>query len=144
LREGQGVVLQAGERHQLAHPVRVEGELRGVVALELEARGEGGARAAMRELQWGAGWLEVLLRRFADPVVAARERLGMVLHLVAGFVEGHAYRDAATALVTELASRLGCDRVVLASLERGELYIDAVSHATQFDRQANLLGATRR
>ena len=51
LREGQGVVLQAGERHQLAHPVRVEGELRGVVALELEARGEGGARAAMRELQ---------------------------------------------------------------------------------------------
>jgi RND family efflux transporter MFP subunit len=53
-----------------------------------------------------------------------------------------AVRDAATALATELASQLGCDRVVLASLERGRLHIEGVSHASQFDRRANLLVAT--
>ena len=142
LRDGRGLVEARRPHYHLAYPVRVDGRVRGAIGLEVAWRDELELQAAMRQLQWGAGWLEVLLRRFADPVVAARERLGMVLHLVAGFVEGQAYRDAATALVTELASRLGCDRVVLASLERGALYIDAVSHATQFDRHANLLGAT--
>ena len=55
----------AGVRCQLASPVQLEGELRGVVGLELEPRPEAQVRAAMRELQWGAGWLEVLLRRHA-------------------------------------------------------------------------------
>jgi len=116
--------------------------VRGVVGLEVAWRDEIELQAAMRQLQWGAGWLEVLLRRAADPMEAARLRLNMILQLIAAFLEQGEYRDAATALVTELASRLGCDRVVLASLERGAVYIEAVSHAAQFDRQANLLGAT--
>ena len=99
-------------------------------------------QAGMRQLQWGAGWLEVLLRRYADPMEAARLRVKIMLQLVAAFLEQGEYRDAATALVTEIASRLGCDRVVLAALERGALHIEAVSHAAQFDRHANLLGAT--
>ena len=116
--------------------------MRGVVALELSGRDEVELQAGMRQLQWGAGWLEVLLRRYADPMEAARLRVKIMLQLVAAFLEQGEYRDAATALVTEIASRLGCDRVVLAALERGALHIEAVSHAAQFDRHANLLGAT--
>lgn len=142
LREGRGLVEPHGPDYQIAYPVRVEGKVRGAVGLELAWRDETQLQAAMRQLQWGAGWLEVLLRRSADPLEAARLRLNMVLQLTAAFLEQHEYRDAATALVTELASKLGCDRVVLASLERGTVFIDAVSHAAQFDRQANLLGAT--
>ncbi|HXI36075.1 MAG TPA: HlyD family efflux transporter periplasmic adaptor subunit [Burkholderiales bacterium] len=141
LREGQGVVLQAGERHQLAHPVRVEGELRGVVALELEARGEGGARAAMRELQWGAGWLEVLLRRHADPHEHARLKLKLALDLVAVLLEHEGLTDGGAAFVTELASRLGCDRVTLGVLENGRVRLRAVSHSGQFDARANVVRA---
>src|SRR6185503_3667976 len=40
------------------------------------------------------------------------------------------------------ASQLGCDRVTLASLERGRLRVEAVSHAAQFDARSNLLTAT--
>src|SRR5207237_492431 len=94
------------------------------------------------ELQWGAAWLEVLLRRAADPLEAARLRLNTMLQLLAVFLEHERFRDAAAALVTELASRLGCDRVVLASLERGVVHIEAVSNTAQFDRHANLLVAT--
>lgn len=152
LREGRGLleprasgpasVLPHRPDYQMAYPVRIDGKVRGVVGVELSWRDEAGLQAAMRQLQWGAGWLEVLLRRYADPMEAARLRVKIILQLIAAFLEQGDYRDAASALVTEIASRLGCDRVVLASVERGAVCIEAVSHAAQFDRQANLLGAT--
>src|SRR5687768_2736338 len=82
LKERQGVVLRLDEaanadgiRCQLAYPVQLDGELRGVVGLQLEPRAEAQVRSAMRELQWGSGWLEALLRRHAQPQDAARLRL---------------------------------------------------------------------
>jgi len=142
LREGRGLVEPRRTAYHMAYPVRVDGKVRGVVGLEIAWRDEAELQAAMRELQWGAGWLEVLLRRAADPLEAARLRLNTMLQLLAVFLEHERFRDAAAALVTELASRLGCDRVVLASLERGAVHIEAVSNTAQFDRHANLLVAT--
>jgi len=152
LREGRGLLEARASGHgsvvphrpdfQMAYPVRIDGRVGGVVGLEVAWRDESGLQAAMRQLQWGAGWLEVVLRRYADPMDAARLRVKTILDLITAFLERGEYRDAASALVTEIASRLGCDRVVLASVERGAMYIDAVSHAAQFDRHANLLGAT--
>ncbi len=139
---GDGSVMPHRPDYQMAYPVRIDGKVRGVVGLEVTWRDEAGLQGAMRQLQWGAAWLEVLLRRYADPLEAARLRVKIILQLMAAFLEQGEYRDAAAALVTELASRLGCDRVVLASVERGALHIEAVSNAAQFDRHANLLGAT--
>jgi len=150
LQEGRGIVeasaaaALAGQRpgYQLAYPVRVEGRVRGVVALDISSRDELQLQAAMRQLQWGAGWLEVLLRRRADPMEAARLRTKLMLQLIATFLEPREFKDAAMALVTDIASQLGCDRVVLGSLQKGEIRLEAVSHAAQFDRHANLLNAT--
>ena len=142
LREGRGLVEPRRGSYHMAYPVRVDDKVRGVIGLEIAWREESELQAAMRELQWGAAWLEVLLRRAADPLEAARLRLKTLLELVAVFLEQPGFRDAATALVTELAARLGCDRVVLGSLERGGVHIEAVSNTAQFDRHANLLGAT--
>jgi multidrug efflux pump subunit AcrA (membrane-fusion protein) len=142
LKEQQGVVLRLPEdRCQLAHPLELDGELRGVVGLELEPRGEAQVRAAMRELQWGSGWLEVLLRRHADPQEAVRTRLKLALDLVGAMLEHESLRDGGAALVTELATRLRCDRATLGVLERGRVRIRAVSHSGQYDSRANLLQA---
>src|SRR6186997_3395274 len=70
LRDGRGLVEARHPHYHLAYPVRVDGRVRGAVGLEVAWRDELELQAAMRQLQWGAGWLEVLLRRFADPVVA--------------------------------------------------------------------------
>jgi multidrug resistance efflux pump len=141
LKEQQAVVLRLAEdRCQLAHPVEIDGELRGVVGLEIEPRGDAQVRAAMRDLQWGSGWLEVLLRRHADPQQAARLRLKLALDLVAALLEHEALDDGGASLVTELATRLGCDRVTLGVLDGARARIRAVSHAGQFDKRANLLG----
>jgi len=147
LKERQGVVLRLGAaaanddavRCQLASPVQLDGELRGVVGLELDARPEPQVRLAMRELQWGSGWLEVLLRRHAAPQDVARLRLKLALDLVSALLEHEGLTDGGAAFVTELATRTGCDRVTLGVLERGRVRVRAVSHSGQFDKRANLL-----
>ena len=155
LREGRGLVqpregasgaavsdgLPDRPDYQIAYPVRVDGRLRGVVGLELGWRDAPQLQQAMRQLQWGSGWLEVLLRRHADPAEAARSRTKLILQLVAIFLERPLLKDALTDLATEAATRLGCDRVLLGLSHGGALRIEAVSHTVQFDRHANLLAA---
>ena len=146
LKEQQGVVLRleaandAGVRTQLAHPVQLDGTLRGVVGVELEPRPDAQVRSAMRELQWGSGWLEVLLRRHADPQDAARLRLKLALDLVAALLEHETLAEGGAALVTELATRLACDRVTLGVMRGARVEMRAVSHSGQFDKRANLVG----
>lgn len=152
LRDGRGVVQprQGGEPsavpahpdYQLAYPIRLDGQLRGVVGLDIAWREEGRLQAAMRQLQWGSGWLEVLLRRHADPGEAAQLRVKLILQLVSAFLERPGFRESAAAVATEIATQLGCDRVVLGLYAGKELKIEAVSHTVQFDRHANLLNAT--
>jgi RND family efflux transporter MFP subunit len=151
LREGRGVVQprEAGSSalphqpdYQLAYPIRIDGKVRGVVGVEIQWRQEAQLQSAMRQLQWGSGWLEVLLRRHADPMEAARLRLKLILQFVSAFLDRKDFKEASTALVTEVASQLGCDRVSLGVKRRKGVRIEAVSHTVQFDRHANLMRAT--
>jgi len=152
LREGRGIVqaeaapqgttLAHRPGYHIAYPVRVDGAVRGVVGLAAGWREERELQAAMRQLQWGAGWLEVLLRRVADPMEAARARVRLLLQFLSSLLEREAFEDAAAALVTEISTQLGCDRVSLGVGEGARLRLAAVSHTVQFDRRANLLNAT--
>jgi len=137
LKEGQAVVLG----QQLGLPIRLNGEALGVVGLDLEARPEPQMRAAMRELQWGSAWLEILLRRHADPQEGARQRLKLALDLVAALLEHEGLAGGGAALATELATRLGCDRVALGVLQAGRIKVRALSHSGQFSGRANLVRA---
>ena len=150
IKDGRGVVkpLQipegsdaSGPRYQLAYPVRVDGEIRGVVGMDIEWRAESQLQAAMRDLQWGSGWLEVFLRRHADPKEGARLQTKLALDLASSLLEHPGLKEGAAAFVTELASRLGCDRVVLGILKGRQVKVCAVSHSAQFDQRANLLRA---
>ena len=151
LREGRGVVqprapaavspLPDRPDYQIAYPIRLDGKVRGVVGLDITWREAAQLQAAMRQLQWGSAWLEVLLRRHADPVEAARQRIKLILQLTAIFLERPQFKDAIADLCTETATRLSCDRAILALGQGGALRIEAVSHTVQFDRSANLLAA---
>jgi len=146
LKEARGVVLPLGPsqsepRFQLGYPVRVDGEVRGAVGLEMDWRSEAQLHAAMRSLQWGSGWLEVLLRRHADPATAAQLRLKLALDLVATLLEQGTLRESAAAFATEVATRLGCERVAVGVLKGRSVKLVGVSHSAQFDERANLLRA---
>lgn len=150
LKEGRGVIEPLGEaqsadgagpRYQLAYPVRLDGKVQGVVGVDLDWRPEARLQAAIRDLQWGSGWLELLLRRHADPQQAEKQRLKLALGLVATLLEQTRFSDSATAFTTELAAQLGCDRVTLGVVDGRRVKVRAVSHSSQFEQRANLLRA---
>ncbi|MGD9952581.1 MAG: HlyD family efflux transporter periplasmic adaptor subunit [Burkholderiales bacterium] len=153
LQEGRGVVEEreapetspsGDRRYQMAYPVKLDGEVRGVVGLDLDWRPEPQLQSAMRELQWGSGWLEVLLRRHVDVQEAERLRLKLALDFIATLLEQSGLRESASAFTTELAARLGCDRVTLGLLHGQRVKLCAVSHSPQFEERTNLMRAVER
>ena len=153
LKQGHGVIepceppqdgAASEPRYQLAYPVLMEGEIRAVVGVEITGRPDEQLQEAMRTLQWGSSWLEVLLWRRADPAQAERQRLKLALELVSTLLEQPSLKESGTAFTTELAARLGCDRVSLGLLKGKRVAVTAVSHSPQFEKRANLLRAIER
>ena len=154
--ERRGIVLkrEAGddattsnrERYDVAYPIQAKGEVYGVVALDIASRPERDLETVLRQLQWGAGWLELLAHRQGERVEpasaeAARQRLQIVLDLLTSAL-GHArFYGAASAFVTALATRLQCERVSLGFVTRGRVRVRAVSHSAHFGKQTNLVRA---
>ncbi len=146
--EQRGLVIPAsaanaaGDGFHVAYPIEAVGKLRGVVVLDVAPRSEPELQAALRQLHWGAAGLQVL---FARDVIAretaAKERLQSVLQLVASTATHDRFSASATALATELATQLHCERVSIGFLRGGQVKIDAVSHSAQFKERTNLLRA---
>ena len=157
LAERRGIVLKreasgdpsapSRDRYDVAYPIQANGRVQGVVALDIAPRPEPELEAVLRQLQWGAGWLEVLAHRLGaarlEPgsVDAAKQRLQIVLDLVATALGHQRFYGAATAFVTTLATRLTCDRVSVGFLKRGRMRVRAVSHSAHFGKQSNLVRA---
>jgi RND family efflux transporter MFP subunit len=145
--------VDAGRVVAVAFPVQARGRTVAAVALALRARPEAAVEGALRQLEWGSGWLEALALRqtAAEPSAvanatddrrsAAAERLQTALDVVAS-AQGHdRFADAATAFVTELGTRLGCDRVSIGFVRRGRARVDAVSHTARVGSRTNLVRA---
>lgn len=147
LTDGRGVVLPVVAEGaaqpvavHIAYPIHASGRLRGVVVLHLSPRPESDLQWALRQLHWGAAGVELLfVRHEVQREQAAKSRLQTVLELI-GAAQGHErYAGAATALATELATRLHCERVVIGFRRGDRVHIDAVSHSAQFKERTNLL-----
>jgi len=128
------------DRFEIAQPIEVAQSVYGAVALELGARPEGELQGALRQLYWGLGWLEAFLRREDESSPGgSKHQLQTVLELSAPVPEHESFREAATAFVTELATRFHCDRVSLGFLQRGRIRLRAMSHSAQFGKNTNLV-----
>lgn len=141
LRQRQGVALgsdgPAAERH-LAAPVMLEGRLCGVCAIALT--GPLTAAAAMRQLQWGIGWIEALLRREQmEGDAAQRARTTAAFDLLGAVLEHAGAKEAATALASELARRFGCDPVSIGFRRGGRCRVLAISNAAAFADRMSLV-----
>ena len=128
--------------YHVAYPVEAGGHLHGVIVLEVSPRPEPELQWVLRQLHWGSAWLEVLFARDqAGQDDAAKKRLQTVLETAAVAVGHERFYAAATAFVTALATRLGCDRVSLGFVRGGRTHVRAISHSAHFRKQANLVRA---
>jgi len=121
------------------------GEASVVVAVQVERASEAELAEVLRQLQWGAAWLE---RRLGggSRVATIDGRPGAaqahsLIDLIALTLDAGGFAEAAQGLVAQLARLLVCDRVSLGVEERGGIKLVAISHAAAFGREMNLVRA---
>lgn len=131
--------------YHLAYPVIISGAKFGVVALEVTPRSESHINAVMRQLQWGISWLELFeLRRRPGQESAVNENLILLTEIMATALTHRGFQTSATSVLTELATRLSCERVAVGFCEGNNVRVRAISHTATFDRRSNQLVAIAR
>ena len=126
--------------YEIGYPIEARGSLYGATVLEVIPKSEAKLQGMMRQLHWGAAWLELLFSR--EAVVAekeTRERIQAALDLVATSVGHERFYGSAMALVTALATKLQCERVSLGFVTRGHARVFAMSHSAEFKQHTNLI-----
>jgi hypothetical protein len=124
---------------KIAYPIEVSEKIHGVVVLETERNSPQEVQGLMRQLHWGAAWLEVLIRRTESAKSGEiNERLKNAMDLVVSVVEHEDFHASAMAFVTRLAILLDCDRVSMGFVKKNHVKVGVLSHSTDFGEQTNL------
>ena len=122
----------------IACPLIVEGQICGAVAFEVEHRPADELEDIASSLKWGLGWLELLVRRRKSGLA---DRLVAVIELSATALQHDRFQGAATAVATELAGELLCERVSISFMKGRHAKIAAISHSAAFGKKANIVRA---
>lgn len=135
----QPILSKTDAETDISLPFLMDGQLYGAVAVTLDgdamAPGE-----VIRHLRWGAGWIEVLLRRDQGrSFEKLQARTATALEMLATVLEQKRFGGSANALVTELARSLRCDMVSLGIIGMGGIKVVAVSHAAGWGKRMTLL-----
>lgn len=138
-RRGVGFAL-SNRRYHAAYPFIFGERLHGVIGMELGGEPDLDLRTVMRQLQWGAAWIEALrLREACSAGEAGQDRTSVTLDLAATAVDEVRFRAAAMSVVTEMAMRLDCDRVSVGFVTSGNAEISAISHTAKIGGRMNLV-----
>ncbi len=132
------------DKDAIAYPIVVDGKLLGVAAIEVERQPNVRQKSVLQMLQWGAAWFQAMCDQRGQAqqqgAAAGGDNLGMVLELVGTAVEQDHFQAAATAVVTELATRLKLERVSLGFIHgKKHIKVKALSHSARFETRQSLL-----
>ncbi|MBE0616170.1 MAG: HlyD family efflux transporter periplasmic adaptor subunit [Burkholderiales bacterium] len=151
LSQGRGSVLglEDSERERIApdsvhvaFPIETDDVVRGAVVLDILSRPQAQLQAVLRQMLWGAGWLESMLRRQGVGREShLLERAAASLDLMMAAQQHRNVDQAAMAVVNELATRAGAERVSLGVERGGTLQLRAISRTAWFDRRSLLVEA---
>lgn len=124
----------------VAYPFVFAGAVHGAVALSVADRTEEKLREVMRQLQWGASWIELALRRQSEADGKRRlTRSIAALDLVALGLESRDFKSATKSVATELAHRLDCEFVAIGFVSGSHAHVAAVSHSATVGGRMNLV-----
>ncbi len=120
----------------IGYPLIINDQLIGIVALEIDSLPEASRRSVTQLLRLGSVWLEMLIDQHTT---TDNQNLITVLELVALSLEHDRFQVAATALATELAMRMECNRASIGFLHGERIHIQAMSHSARIDTRSNLV-----
>lgn len=142
LGERRGLIQrgQPGALVVVAYPVEIEGRLHGAVVLDVGERPEDALQTVLRQLHWGAGWLESLfLRRVVQEGARSLEKARTALDVFGVAAEHAGLEDLGHAVVNDLASRFHCDRVAMGIDRKGQARLVALSHSAFFEKKSQFV-----
>lgn len=125
-----------GPKLDIACPLLRNGRLFGAVAVQTGVLPEDQQRAVTQLLQWGSAWLNLLLQP-KSPVPDTG--LSTVFDTVVAGLQHQGFEAAATAVATELAHQLSCQRVSLGFRSNKRVSLRAISHSANFESRSNLV-----
>lgn len=120
----------------VALPLSIDGKLRGVTGVLLRDATDAGIRTAIDQVQWATGWIEALLRRRK---LTDGDSLSNVIELLATSLHHARFQESATAVATELASILGCERVSIGFTRGRQCKVRALSNSADFHKRSGLI-----
>jgi multidrug resistance efflux pump len=122
----------------LAQPLIVDGQVFGAVALETDHQPEPELSGIVEQLKWSMIALEALVRRNR---FTASDRMATVLDLIATSLHHDRFQASATAVATELAGLLTCERVSISFMKGKHSRVRALSNSASFGKKANVIRA---
>ncbi|MFW2367226.1 MAG: efflux RND transporter periplasmic adaptor subunit [Desulforhopalus sp.] len=108
----------------------------GVIVLQTSSRTLTLQQGTTRQVEEAATWLETMYEQQSS---SEKEKLVHIIELVASCLEHQRFQGAATDVLTDLTSRLSCDRISIGFLDGQKVTIEAVSHSAGFDRKSTLI-----
>lgn len=121
----------------VACPLCRDDRLFGVVVIEVETLAREQQQIVLQLLKWGTAWLQLLPPDDEASKIAAR--LASVIEITAKGLEQPCTQAAATAVVTQLARTLGCERVSFGLVENRRVRAQALSYSARIDRRSELM-----
>lgn len=126
----------------IAYPLVHEQRSHGAVVLAVEGQGAAAIRATMRELHWGAGWLDsILWQHRAGARMTAARAASVAMDVLAAAQEADLLEQSLLALSNALALALKADRVAIGLVRRGSVKLAAISHGAWFRKRSDVAEA---
>ncbi len=137
-------ILPQGQSHELALPLLLEGQPRGVVALLLQGGNKAADSAAVWQaaatLRWGMGWLRAALLEGGQRDALATQQLSrarLALDLALAVLNEPAFKPAAMVVSSQLARAFNCSMVQLGWSEAAGTRLVARSDSAWHERRAD-------
>jgi hypothetical protein len=120
----------------IACPLFLDEQLHGVIVMQTSSSTHAKQQTAMEEVKRAAVWLEAIINQRTS---TQKSQLVTLVELVASCIEHERFEEAATDVVTDLATRFSGDRVSIGFMHGHDVKVEAISHSAGFDRKSSLI-----
>lgn len=120
----------------VSHPLRSGGETVGAIAIALQPDNSSDSGSVLRSMLAGIARFDSLLER-RDP--GRPGALGRVLELIGVALSHETFKDSATAVASQMATMLACDRISVGLVSGRYVRVEALSQSANFESNQMLL-----
>ncbi|MDO6563432.1 HlyD family efflux transporter periplasmic adaptor subunit [Amphritea sp. 1_MG-2023] len=135
--------LDDGKHHIGSYPVFVDGAVRTVVTVLLNATDEEALHKSLATIEYAAGWLELRLsRNLLSTVAEDNQRQHIVIDSIAHVLGERDFEHAALRFVNLMGQYLHAERVVLGFVKNAELEVHSESNSSGHSKKHELVKLT--